>query len=30
MGLYGLLSLLFVLLAFKIIGRGPGPTPESG
>ena len=30
MGLYGLLSLLFVLLAFKIIGRGPSPTPESG
>ena len=29
MGLYALLSVLFVSLALKIIGRGPSPTPES-
>ena len=30
MGLYALLSLLFVSLALKIIGRGPSSTSESG
>jgi cytochrome d ubiquinol oxidase subunit I len=29
MGLYALLSVLFVSLALKIIGRGPSTTAES-